>query len=398
MEYSGDTILTINGGSSSIKFALFEKGDLRTKLISGALEKTVEGATSFQFYNLITQEKDSIVIDVKDQEETIVFLIDWLKKQLIFGSIKAIGHRIVQGMQQAGVEKITAGLLERLKEISAYDPEHLPEEIGIINLFERRCPSLLQFVCYDSHFHRTMPTVASMLAIPRRYHDRGIYRYGFHGLSYTYLVEELEKLAGRKAAQGKLILAHLGSGASLAAVKGGQSLDTTMGFTPASGMPMGTRSGDLDPGIAWYLMQFERMDAKQFSELVNHESGLLGVSGLSADMRKLLEAEETDVHAAEAIELFCYHAKKYIGAYAAALGGLETLVFAGGIGEHSPGIRSKICDGLGFLGIELCEIANMKNEGVISAKKSNVTVRVIRTDEELMIARLVNGILGDAPR
>jgi acetate kinase len=203
-------------------------------------------------------------------------------------------------------------------------------------------------------------------------------------------MEELNRQAGSDIANGKVILAHLGSGASLAAVKDGKSVDTTMGFTPASGLMMSTRTGDLDPGVAWYLMQFEKLNSKEFNHLINHESGLLGVSETSSDMRELMELENTNGHAADAIELFCYQTKKWIGSFAAVLGGLETLVFSGGIGEHSPEVRSKICDSLNFLGIELDEFKNMNNEEVISAQASKVTVRVITTNEEIMIARLVN--------
>jgi acetate kinase len=234
--------------------------------------------------------------------------------------------------------------------------------------------------------------VAKLLPIPRRFDAIGIRRYGFHGLSYAYIIEELARVAGTKAAQGRVILAHLGNGASLAAVREGKSIDTSMGFTPAAGLTMGTRPGDLDPGVAWYMMRSENLTPKQFNNLINHESGLLGVSETSFDMQDLLAQETKDIRAAEAVALFCYQAKKWIGAFAAALGGLDTLVFAGGIGESSPIIRSRICEDLGFLGIELEEKQNAANEGVISSAASRVAVRVIRTDEEQMIAHLVYGI------
>jgi acetate kinase len=234
-----------------------------------------------------------------------------------------------------------------------------------------------------------MPRVAKLLPIPRRFDTMGIRRYGFHGLSYAYLIQELTRVAGANAAQGRVILAHLGNGASLAAVRGGKSIDTSMGFTPAAGLTMGTRPGDLDPGVAWYMMRSENLTPKQFNNLINHESGLLGVSETSSDIRDLLAHETDDVRAAEAVALFCYQVKKWIGAFAAALGGLDTLVFAGGIGENSSIIRSRICEGLVFLGIELEEKQNAANEGVISSAASRVAIRVIRTDEEQMIARLV---------
>jgi acetate kinase len=232
-----------------------------------------------------------------------------------------------------------------------------------------------------------MPAIAKLLAIPRRYNAMGLQRYGFHGLSYAYLMEELEHIAGFEIAQGKIILAHLGNGASLAAVKDGKSMDTSMGFTPASGLPMGTRCGDLDPGVAEYLMRVENLSPSEFNHLVNHESGLLGVSETSSDMRVLLRARASDQRAADAVDLFCYQTCKWIGAFASVLNGLETLVFSGGIGQHSPEVRSQICDSLGFLGIQLDEIKNMNNENIISTEKSKVIVRVIPTNEELMIAK-----------
>jgi len=248
--------------------------------------------------------------------------------------------------------------------------------------------------CFDTAFHRTMPRVAKLLPIPRRFDAKGVQRYGFHGLSYAYLMEELARVAGAKAAQGRVILAHLGNGASLAAVHGRKSIDTSMGFTPTAGLPMSTRSGDLDPGLAPYLERTEQITAKQFYEMVNHQSGLLGVSEISSDMRDLLARETADVRAAEAVALFCYQAKKWTGAFVAALGGLDTLVFSAGIGENCPSIRARICDGLGFLGIDLNEARNAENAAVISSDAGRVAVRVMRTDEELMIARSVCRILG----
>jgi acetate kinase len=239
-----------------------------------------------------------------------------------------------------------------------------------------------------------LPRVAQLLPIPRRYEAQGVRRYGFHGLSYAFLMGELARLAGTDVAQGRVVLAHLGNGASLAAVHHGKPVDTSMSFTPTAGVPMSTRSGDLDPGLVWYLARTEGLDAKRFNEMVNFQSGLLGVSETSSDMSDLLEHEAADVRAAEAVALFCYQVRKWIGAFAAALGGLETLVFAGGIGENAPIIRARICQGLGFLGIELEEKQNLANAGVISAATSRVPVRVIRTDEEWMIAKTVCRVLG----
>ncbi|MDQ6812953.1 MAG: acetate/propionate family kinase, partial [Bacteroidota bacterium] len=283
-------------------------------------------------------------------------------------------------------------LIRELNSISNYDPDHLPAEIEIIQLIKQKHPNLLQVACFDTAFHITIPAVAKTFAIPKKYYDEGIQRYGFHGISYSYLMQEL-KQKNEAEANGKIILAHLGSGASLAAVKDGKCIDTSMGFTPAGGIVMSTRSGDIDPGVAWYLMQ-KGMDAKEFNDLNNHQSGLLGISGISANMQTLLQQEKQNTNAALAIDIFCYQIKKFIGAYTAVLGGLDILVFSGGIGEHSPDVRSRISDGLEFLGIELCEIKNMNNEAVISKEASKVKVYVIPTNEELMIAEFVYNIIG----
>ena len=285
-------------------------------------------------------------------------------------------------------------MVEELRQLKPFDPEHLPEEIQLTEAFHHRFPDLPQVACFDTAFHHDLPRVARLLPIPRRYEAEGVRRYGFHGLSYSFLMEELARLAGAEAAQGRVVLAHLGNGASLAAVHHGKPVDTSMSFTPTAGVPMSTRSGDLDPGLVWYLARTEKMSAKQFNEMVNFQSGLLGVSETSSDMRDLLDHETQDVRAAEAVALFCYQVKKWIGAFAAALGGLDTLVFAGGIGENAPAVRARICDGLEFLGIELEEEHNAANAGVISAAASRVSVRVMRTDEELMIAKTVCRVLG----
>ena len=387
------SILTINGGSSSIKFSLYKIEDPLRQMFVGQIENIGTKKAKLSFNNSVTAQNNGIPIKAKDHNEAASHLIDWLEKQEGFGSIKAIGHRIVHGMKHTKPEIISAKLLKELKKISAYDPDHLPDEIRLIEVFGKRYPSLKQVACFDTSFHTCMPTVAKLLSIPRRYYEKGIQRYGFHGLSYSYLMQELNLIAGNNVAKGKVILAHLGSGASLAAVKEGKSIDTSMGFTPASGLPMSTRTGDLDPGVAWYLMQFEKLSPKEFNHLINHESGLLGISKTSSDMRELMELEDTNGNAKDAIELFCYQTKKWIGSFAVVLGGLDTLVFSGGIGQHSPKVRSKICDNLGFLGIELDEIKNRNNEAIISAKKSKVNVRVITTNEEVMIARLVHDIL-----
>jgi acetate kinase len=247
--------------------------------------------------------------------------------------------------------------------------------------------------CFDTAFHSSLPQVARMYALPRSLFDQGILRYGFHGLSYEYVMSELHTLEG-KLANGRVIIAHLGSGASMAAVKEGKSIDTSMGFTPLEGLVMSTRSGDVDPGVLLYLLEQKEMAAKEMNTLMNKESGLLGVSGTSGDMKALLDKMQQDVRAREAVDLFCYRAKKYIGAYAAVLGGLDVLVFAGGIGERAPAVRKQICDDLDFLGIRLDVQNNEANAAVISPPQSRVRVRVIRTNEDLMIARHVRSTLG----
>jgi acetate kinase len=297
-------------------------------------------------------------------------------------------------MHHTAPELVTQELLEELHRLSPYDPDHLPSEIELIETFRQSRPKLAQVACFDTAFHRTMPRVAKLLPIPRCYDAKGVQRFGFHGLSYAYLMEELARLGDPAATAGRVILAHLGNGASMAAVRDGKSIDTSMSFTPTAGLVMSTRSGDLDPSLFPYFARTEQMTAKQFSVMVNHNSGLLGVSETSSDMRDLLAREAHDIRAAEAVALFCYQAKKWIGSFAAALGGLDTLVFAGGIGENAPLVRARICDGLGFLGIELSESRNVETAGVISTDASRATVRVIRTDEDLMIARSVDRILG----
>jgi len=303
--------------------------------------------------------------------------------------LAAVGHRLVYGLDHHKAGLIDDALLEELQHISEYDPDHLPGEIALIRLFRNHDPGLPQVACFDPAFHATMPKLARLLPIPRRYEEAGLRRYGFHGLSYAYIMEELMRIAGPAAAHGSVILAHLGNGASLAAVKNGVSVDTTMGFTPAGGVVMGTRPGDLDPGVAWWLLEKEGFDASAFNHFINHECGLLGISETTSDMRDLLSRESSDERAAEAIGLFCYQVRKMIGAYAAVLGGLDTLVFTGGIGESSAIIRSRICAGMGWLGIELDQRANAAGAFLLSVEDARVGVYAIPTDEEWMIARTV---------
>ena len=388
-------ILTINGGSSSIKFALFEGGDPLRRTFEGAIERIGLPEPVFRVKGPDEGSSFSRVVTAPDHTAAAGALLDWIEERARRDPLTAVGHRVVHGgPRYSAPERITPAMIEELRRLSPFDPEHLPGEILLTEAFHRRLPGLPQVACFDTAFHHDLPRVARLLPIPRRYEAQGVRRYGFHGLSYAFLVGELARLAGDEAARGRVILAHLGNGASLAAVHDGKSVDTSMAFTPAAGVPMSTRSGDLDPGLLWYLARTGEFDARRFNEMVNFESGLLGVSETSSDMRDLLALEAQDIRAAEAVALFCYQVRKWIGSFAAALGGLDTLVFAGGIGENSPAVRSRICEGLAFLGIELVEKRSAANEGVISTAAGPVAVRVIRTDEELMIARYVCRVIG----
>jgi acetate kinase len=391
-------VLTINGGSSSIRFAVFEASQPPRRSLLGKIERVGGAGACLTVDHCDGQAPTHIKADLKEHGTAAEFVMDWLESQPLFKTLDGVGHRVVHGMQHTEPERVTAGLLDELKSIMPFDPEHLPAEIELIEAVRGRRPELAQFVCFDTAFHRSMPLVAAQLPIPRRYFERGIQRYGFHGLSFTFLMQELARLGDPAAARGRIILAHLGSGASLAAVLDGKCIDTSMGFTPTAGLVMGTRTGDLDPGLMSYLALTESMTAAQFRTLVNHESGLLGVSQTSADVRDLLERETSDRRAAEALDLFCYQAKKWIGAFAAALGGLDTLVFAGGIGENAAPLRKRICDGLDFLAIRIDEGANGRHEQRISTgADGSATVRVIRTDEEIVIAAATIRLLESGP-
>jgi acetate kinase len=395
MKPADPRILTINGGSSSIKFALFEAGDTLLRILAGELERIGVPDAALRVKGLNPADNFSRPVTAPDHTVAVAVLMDWIEERTGNDALTAVGHRVVHGgPKYSEPQRITAEMVDELHRLSPFDPEHLPEEILLTEAFHRRFPDLPQVACFDTAFHHELPRVAQLLPIPRRYEAQGVRRYGFHGLSYEFLMEELARLGDPAATKGRVILAHLGNGASLAAVRDGKSIDTSMGFTPTAGIPMSTRSGDVDPGLVSYLWRSEQMTAEKFDTMINHESGLLGVSETSSDMRDLLDYETQDVRAAEAVALFCYQVKKWIGAYAAALGGLDTLVFAGGIGENAPVIRARICEGLEFFGIEIEEKQNAANEGVISTQASRVAIRVIRTDEELTIAKSVCRVLG----
>lgn len=390
-------ILTINGGSSSIKFAIFDTGNPLRRTLGGQIERIGLPSATLRVTGENQADNFSQVVAAPDHATAAKTLLQWIEQRIGRAHLTAVGHRIVHGgPKYFDPQPVSPDLLAELTRLSPFDQEHLPEEILLTKEFHQEFPDVPQWACFDTAFHHHLPRVAQLVAIPRRYESQGIRRYGFHGLSYAFLMEELSRVAGAGAANGRVILAHLGSGASLAAVHEGKPVDTSMSFTPNSGIPMSTRSGDLDPGLISYLMKTENMSGQELSELVNFRSGLLGLSETSADMRDLLEIESKDDRAAEAIALFCYQVKKTIGGYAAALGGLDTLVFSGGIGENAFQVRHRICSTLSFLGIELDQSRNARNAEVISSNSSRVRVRVIPTDEEKMIAKLVCKELGIA--
>ncbi len=387
-------VLTVNAGSSSIKLAVY----VTQPAFNCALKAQLSGIGGARAALSWTdgQTSHDAAVEAPDVEAATRLVVEWLDGRGVFDAIDGIGHRVVHGLDRNAPSPITPGLLADLRGAIVFAPEHLPAALALIDACARRRPQLAQVACFDTAFHATMPPVATRLSIPRRYQTSRVRRYGFHGLSCEYLIEELARLAGPAAASGRVLLAHLGNGASLTAVRDGRSVDTTMGFTPAAGLVMGTRSGDLDPGVLLHVARTEHLTIAQLDRMVHHESGLLGVSGLSADMRELLAAETHDQAAADAVALFCASARKQIGALVTVLGGLDTLVFSAGIGERSAPIRARICDGLAFLGIELDARRNATHAPVISSDASRVAVRVIPTDEQLMIARSVCRVLDAA--
>lgn len=386
--------LTINGGSSSLKFAVYALAVPPRRSLSGEVERIglADAALSAKEPG---QPATREPIDAADHSRAVEHLIAWLEKRIGLKSIAAIGHRIVRGGPNLWQSQlVTPELIAELKRVSPWDPNHLPAEISLIEAFGRQCPDLRQVACFDTAFHHDLPRVARMLPLPRRLEATGVRRYGFHGLSFNYLLAQLGRIAGPGVANGKIILAHLGAGASLAAVDEGRCIDTSMAFTPTAGLVMATRCGDIDPGLLVYLMLSEKMTTDQIDDLVNRKSGLLGISETTPDMRDLLARQSSDDRAAEAVAIFCYQARKWIGAFVAALGGLDTLVFSGGIGENAAEARRRICDGLDCFGIRLDAARNDANDAVISTEGGAATVRVIRTDEESVIVAEVQKVVG----
>jgi acetate kinase len=391
--------LTLNAGSSSIKFSAYEVGDplhenelLRKsqplhKTLSGKIVRIGLPESVLTYSDNDTASPASCAVEAGNLTQAADFLAGWLEKHIDIKHLGAIGHRVVQGLDHAHATLIDEPLLQELRGTLANDPDHLPAELALIDLFRERHPGIPQVACFDTAFYAHLPRMAKILAIPRHFEKTGIRRYGFHGLSYTSLLEQLMGVADPIAVMGRCILAHLGNGASITATRDQQPIDTSMGFTPAGGLPMSTRSGDLDPGVISYLLQQRGLSLSEFDNLINHQSGLIGISETSSDMEDLLKKESTDERAAEAVAFFCYQVKKWIGSYTAILGGVDVLAFTGGIGEKAARIRSRICMGLGYLGIELDEERNQRNKLLISADSSRVPVYCIPADEESIIAR-----------
>jgi acetate kinase len=381
-------ILTINSGSSSLKLAVFSGGAEVRQIWSGNVDRIGAADSALRVRDVEGRSFASQPAEVASQGEAMNTLLTSLRSNGAIPNIDAIGHRLVHGglayREPTVVDDEVLAALQRLIPLA---PTHLPTELDAIAHLRQEYPKTPQVACFDTAFHRTLPIVTQLFGLPRHYYDEGILRYGFHGLSYEYVLQELERIAGAEVARRRLILAHLGNGASMAAVREGRSLDTTMGLTPLGGLVMSTRSGDLDPGVMLYLLQQQRMSPEQLEAAVNKQGGLLGVSARSSDMRTLLAAESADEHAAQAIALFCHSARKSIGALAAVLGGVDTLVFTGGIGENAADIRHRICDGLDFLGINIDEARNAAHAPIISPEGGRATVRVFKTNEDAMIAR-----------
>jgi acetate kinase len=380
-------ILCLNGGSSSLKFAVYRMvGPAEERIFSGAVEAigTAGGRTWLRAGDKMLSEKASAF---PDHAEAIKIMFAGLNEQGA-RELAAAGHRVVHGGPRfTSPQRVDAKLKAELKSLIPFAPLHLPSQLAMIEAVADHYPDLPQVACFDTAFHNSMPEVARRFALPQEFWEQGIKRYGFHGLSYEYVAGKLGKDLGQRA-----IIAHLGNGASMVALKDGLPLDTSMGLTPAGGFMMGTRSGDLDPGVLLYLMN-KGYSADRMENLVNHQGGLLGVSGQTSEMKTLLENRQTDPADAMAVDMFCYQIRKFVGSFAAALGGLDTLVFTGGIGERAAVVREEVCSGLQFLGITLDIASNRRNAEVISGPGSRCVVRVVETDEDLMIARHARSIV-----
>jgi acetate kinase len=380
-------ILTINTGSSSLKAGLYAIGATEELRLAAEVDRIGRGDSRLRLRDGRGAPLVDRVEALPSHAAALGALFGWLSQNGLDRDLAAVGHRIVHGgSQYREPHRIDAALTTALQALVPIDPEHLPQALAAIGVVSQTYPTVPQIACFDTAFHRRMPPVATRYALPRELAEAGVTRYGFHGLSYEFILQELRAIDPAGAA-GRVIVAHLGNGASLAAVRGGVGVETTMGFTPTGGLVMGTRSGDLDPGVLLYLLQARGMSPEDLNRLVNQQAGLLGVSGSSGDMQDLLSQEARDPRAAEAIELFCYQARKFLGALIAVLIGLDTLVFTAGIGENAAPVRQRICADLEFLGIHLDPQLNAAHAPIISPAGSAVTVRVMKTDEDRMIAR-----------
>ncbi len=390
-----DAILVLNAGSSSLKFSVFLDGDPPKALLRGQLEglTTRPRFLARDVAGRVVGENEWPAGTALGHPGAIEFLFTWGRGGVLGGQrIAAVGHRVGHGGQFAGPMVVTADVLKALRALVPLAPLHQPHNLAAIDAVSRHAPGLPQVACFDTAFHATQPAVARAFALPRRFAEEGVVRYGFHGLSYEYIASALPALDPRAAA-GRTVVAHLGNGASLCALKNGRSVATTMGFTALDGVPMGTRCGALDPGVLLYLMDRHGLDVRALEELLYKQSGLLGVSGISSDMRALLASP--DRRAGEAIDLFVYRVGREVGSLAAALGGLDALVFTGGIGENAGPVRARVCRDAAWLGLDLDEPANDRNGPCISRPGSRVAAWIVPTNEELVIARHTRRLLAD---
>lgn len=384
MNTSSSLILTVNAGSSSLKVSVFDADHIQQA--SFRVENI--GQPQVTFTARITSDSVADQVDVKNHQDAVRLIFDQLFIHYPEDRFAGIGHRITHGGPYFDSSvRMTTDVLQKLRDITVFDPLHLPLQVQVAELVKERLEDIPHVACFDTTFFHGMPRRAKLLPLPRHYYEAGIRRYGFHGLSYSYLLDELRQIEGGAAADGKVILAHLGSGASVTAVEKGVPVDTTMSLTPLSGIMMSTRSGDLDPGLPAVLRSIKGVDQAQFDTIVASESGLRGVSGMSADMALLIKEYRSNPAAADAVDLFCYQVQKTIGAFVAALGGLDTLVFSGGIGENAPFIRRKVIEGLSVFGLEIDDTANDMGDRIISTQQSNVAIRTIKTNEEQVIAK-----------
>lgn len=389
-EKQNSYILSINCGSSSLKFNLFQFGSLLSECNGNvdAIGSTGSRLSICKGGKVILQQSAGF----KNLDEAVKAVISWLKKSEYKSSLRAIGHRLVQGgPDHREPELITDELIKNLQAFVYLAPNHLPDEIRTIKTFGRAFPGLFQVACFDTAFHRNMPDEAKYYPLPAKYREQGLLHYGFHGLSYEYVMKQL-KADGALVKAQKTIIAHLGNGASMAAVKNGTCIETTMGLSPIGGLVMSTRSGDLDPGVFLFLLKQGKLTATQLDKLLSNDSGLKAIAGKS-DVQQLLQLEAKDPKARAAITVFCYQARKFIGSLTAAMGGLDLLVFTGGIGENSATIRERICLELDFLGIQVEKKSNYDNKENISSASSRVKVLVMKTNEEAMIAQHTKTVL-----